>query len=96
MMDATAPRHRRWAKIGITLQFLALVRTVAEYHRLRHVHGGALPLATIDFYLTGILIAALFCWLAVTLYFFERHRAAVATSALMIAVLIVYKLVGVP
>ncbi|HEX8691073.1 MAG TPA: hypothetical protein VF746_01425 [Longimicrobium sp.] len=101
MSDAAPPSNRRespwrrperWAQAGITIQFLALVRILAEYFRLKHVQGGRLPLAVVDDYVAGALIAAALCWLAVVLYFLRRHRGALAASVLSVAVLLAYKL----
>jgi hypothetical protein len=86
-------RAQRWAKIGITIQFLALVRILAEYFRLRHVSGGPLPAAAVDGWMMGGVIAAVLCWIAVTLFFFRRYRASVAAAVLTVAALLVYKLV---
>ena len=82
----------RWAKIGITIQFLALVRILAEYFRLRHVSGAPLPASAVDDWVAGGLIAAVPCWIAVSLFFFRRYRASVAAALLTVAALIVYKL----
>lgn len=90
--ESAARRPERWAQAGITIQFLALVRILAEYFRLEHVHAGRLPLAVVDDYVAGALIAAVLCWLAVVLYFLRRHRAALAASASSVAVLLAYKL----
>jgi hypothetical protein len=86
-------RAERWAKIGITVQFLALVRILAEYFRLRHVRGAPLTAAAVDDWMAGALIAAVPCWIAVSLFFLRRYRASVATAVLTVAALLVYKLV---
>jgi hypothetical protein len=91
----TSTRHwtaERWARIGISIQFLALVRTLSEVSRLRWVAGGRLPFEQAQPYVAGGLIAALFCWATVTLYFFRRFRACVAVSGAMVVVMIAYKL----
>ena len=84
---------QRWAKIGITIQFLALVRCLGEVYRLRRLHGGALVLDDVQPFIAGALVAAVLCWAAVTLYFFGRHRAAVAVSALTVLALVALKVV---
>ena len=91
--DSSTDRPERWAKIGITIQFLALVRILAEHFRLRHVQGGPLPASAVDEWMAGALVAAVPCWIAVTLFFFRRYRASVATAVLTVAALLVYKLV---
>lgn len=87
------PTAERWAQIGITVQFLALVRTLAEYFRLKHVHGIAFSVAVAEPYVTGALIAAVLAWVSVTLFFFRRFRAATAVSAATVAVLLLYRFV---
>ena len=82
----------RWAKVGITIQFAALVRTLAEYFRLRHLHGSPRALSSLDPWVAGALIAAVLCWLSVTLEFFGWHRSVVAVSVLTVIVLLLYKL----
>jgi hypothetical protein len=82
----------RWARIGITVQFLALVRNLGEYFRLRHTQGPTLALTTVEPFLVGALITALLCWLAVTLYFVRRYRAALTVAAVTVAVLVGYKI----
>ncbi len=84
-------RTQRWAKIGITGQFAALVRILAEYFRLRYVQGSSFALADIDLWISAALIAAFSCWLAVTAYFFGWYRAAIVVSIATVVVLLVYK-----
>jgi hypothetical protein len=63
----------RWAQIGITTEFLIVVRTLAELFRLRHALGTNFSTAVATPYVGGGLIAACSCWVAVTLYFFRRY-----------------------
>jgi hypothetical protein len=69
--------RERWAQIGITAQFLIVVRTLGEFFRLRHVHGTSLSATVAAPYIGGALIAAGFCWAGVTLYFFRRYTLSV-------------------
>src|SRR5579864_6846704 len=63
----------RWAQIGITIEFLIVVRTLGEFFRLRHVHGTNFSTAVAALYVGGALIAACSCWAGVTFYFFRRY-----------------------
>ena len=83
----------RWAKIGITIQFLALVRCLGEVYRLRWLRGQALALADVQPFIAGALVAAVLCWAAVTLFFFARYRASVALAVLTVAALVALKIV---
>jgi hypothetical protein len=73
--------------------FLALVRTLAEYHRLRYVRGAALTAGDLGPYITGGLIAALGAWAAVVAYFGGRHRLATGIVGAVIVAMLAYKLV---
>ncbi len=84
---------RRLSEVAICVLFLALVRTLAEYHRLRYVRGAALTLGDVAPYLTGGLMAALGAWAAVVAYFVGRHRLATSIVGAVIVAMLVYKLV---
>ena len=63
----------RWAQIGIATEFAIAVRTLAEFFRLRHVHGANVSITVAAPYVAGALIAVCSCWVAVTLYFIRRY-----------------------
>jgi hypothetical protein len=82
---------RRLSELAITGLFLALIRTLAEYYRLRYVRGTALALAEVAPYITGGLMAALGVWAAVVAYFIGRYRVATGIVVVVVAVMLVYK-----
>ena len=84
--------RERWAQIGITIQFLALVRTLSEFLRLKHIRGAGFSMAIAEPFVVGALITALLCWTAVTLFFFRRYIASICTSVATLVILIVYKI----
>jgi hypothetical protein len=43
----------RWAQIGITIEFLIVVRTLGEFFRLRDVHGANFSTAVAALYVGG-------------------------------------------
>ncbi|MGH7291024.1 MAG: hypothetical protein ACREJT_07445 [Myxococcota bacterium] len=73
--------------------FLALVRTLAEFHRLEYTLGAALTLAQVAPYITGALMAALGAWAGVVAYYFGFYRLVSAIVAVAIALMLTYKLV---
>lgn len=81
----------RWAQIAITIQFLVIVRSLAEIFRLRYVRGADFSAALAMPYVTGSLIATCFCWIAVTLYFFRRYVLCFWTALASVLILLVYK-----
>ncbi|HEX2202341.1 MAG TPA: hypothetical protein VHG91_03545 [Longimicrobium sp.] len=82
----------RLAQVGISIQLLACIRTLSEYFRLKQVQGAAFSPAAAEPYVVGGIIAAVFCWAAVLLYFARRPRGSVAVAALTVVVLFAYKL----
>jgi hypothetical protein len=82
----------RWAQIGITTEFLIVVRTLGEFFRLRHVHGTNFSTAVAALYVGGALIAACSCWAGVTFYFFRRYTLAAWITLATVPVLLVYKI----
>ena len=82
---------RRVSALAITGLFLALVRTLAEYYRLRYVRGAALSLADVAPFITGALMAGLGAWAAVVAYFVGRYRLATGIVVATIVAMLVYK-----
>ncbi len=83
--------RERWAQLGITVQFLIVVRTLGEIFRLRHADGPGFSWALAMPWVGGALIAACCCWAGVMLYFFRRYALAAWLAVLTVAGLLVYK-----
>jgi len=84
--------RERWAQIGITTQFLIVVRTLAEVFRLWHIHGTNFSVAVAMPYVGGALIAACFCWVGVALYFFRRYLLTSWMALATVIILLTYKI----
>jgi hypothetical protein len=82
----------RWAQIGITAEFLIVVRALAEVFRLKHVHGANFSTAIAALYVGGALIAACSCWAGVTFYFFRRYTLSAWITLITVPALLVYKI----
>jgi len=78
------------AQVGISVQFLALVRTLAEYFRLRP----ALTIETATPFVGGALLTALLGWVAVLCYFAGKERAATGVAVSTVLALVVFKMVA--
>lgn len=81
------------AKFGIYIQFAALIRCLAEYFRLKHILGATLTFSRVEPFLIGALVTSCCLLLAVSIYFFEKHLAAVVVSAANVAILLVLKFI---
>jgi hypothetical protein len=84
--------RERWGQIGITVQFLIVVRTLGEMYRLQHVLGSSFSAAVVMPYVGGALIAACSCWIGVSLYFFRRYRLSAWIALATVLGLLVYKI----
>jgi hypothetical protein len=84
--------RERWAQIGITIQFLIVVRTLGEIFRLKHIHGAEFSVAVAMPYVGGAFIAVCSCWAAVTLYFFRRYTLSAWIASATVVILLVYKI----
>ncbi len=84
--------REHWAQIGITIEFLIVVRTLGEFFRLRHALGTNFSTAAATPYVGGALIAACSCWAAVTFYFFRRYMLSAVIALATIPILLVYKI----
>lgn len=82
----------RWSQIGISIEFLIVVRVLGEFFRLRHLHGANFSTAVAALYIGGALIAVCSCWAGVTLYFFRRYILSAWITLATIPVLLVYKI----
>jgi len=81
----------RWAQLGITLQFVIVVRTLGEIFRLHFAGGPGFTAALCLAYTGGALIATCCCWASVTLYFFRRYLPSALIAPAAIIVLLIYK-----
>ena len=86
------PTKERWAQIGITTEFLIVVRTLGEFFRLSHALGTNFSTAVGTPYVGGGLIAACSCWAAVTLYFFRRYTLSAWIALATVPILLVHKI----
>jgi hypothetical protein len=93
MLDRAMPgmNRKRWAQVGIVVQFLALIRALGEFFRLQHVRGAALQIADVRPYVVGATISAAFSLVAVLLYFTRRYTGSLAVAVFALLVLLVYR-----
>ncbi|HXJ96408.1 MAG TPA: hypothetical protein VMT20_26520 [Terriglobia bacterium] len=85
----------RWAQIGITTQFLIVIRALGEIFRLKYVFGINFSTAMAMPYVTGSLLAAGSCWAGVTFFFFRRYTVSIWIAAVTVIILLVYKIAAI-
>ena len=82
---------QRVAQGAILILLLALVRSAAEYYRLRAVLGVEAGLHAFAPFVGGLLIGLGGLGAGLLLYFGGRYRAVVGIVVLTVVVLLVYK-----
>jgi hypothetical protein len=92
MTNMTAQTTQRLAQIAVTVQFLALVRTLLEFFRLKNLEGPSFTISLGEPYLIGGVIAAICTWLGVTAYMLNRYMVTALIGAGTVLVLIVFKM----
>ena len=85
------PSAERSAQGAILLLFVVIVRSLAEYFRLEHAYGYAVPRQLLSEYVGGALIAVVATAICVLFYFARRYRSVVVIVAITIVALLVYK-----
>ena len=93
----------RWAPIpqleqdraALVVQFLALIRCLIEYFRLKYVHGAAFEPASAELFIEGALIASILCAGSVFAYVRRKPWWVVGLAILTVVALLVLKLIGI-
>jgi hypothetical protein len=84
---------RRSAVVGITAQFLALIRILSEMFRIKYFDVTRYTLAGLEPFIGAALFTAVLVALAVATLALGRERVALTIAAFNIVALFVYKLV---
>jgi hypothetical protein len=87
-----AMTKERWAQVGITIEFLIVVRALGEFFRLRHILGANFSTGVAAIYVGGALIAVCACWAGVICYFLRRYLLSAGITLASIPVLLFYKI----
>ena len=94
--EMRSPSPERFAQIGIGMLFIAMLRTVGEYYRLRWSLGPHAGLKAFEPFISGLLLTVIGTMAAVGLYFAGRFRLVLWTAGSVIVGLILYKVIFIP
>ena len=75
---------------------MVVIRSLAEYFRLEHQYGYALPRYILSYYVGGGLIAVVATGICVVFYFFRQHRSVLMLVVVTIVALFIYRLKFIP
>jgi hypothetical protein len=79
------------AGAGITVQFLALVRTLSEVFRLKYFDADRYTVAALEPFATAALFTTVLVAIAVGMFALGRPRAALTIASANIVALFIYK-----
>ncbi|MCB0759397.1 MAG: hypothetical protein KDC01_13120 [Flavobacteriales bacterium] len=82
---------KTWAHVGLAVQFLALIRCLSEYFRLKYVQGPAFDRVGAELFVQGALVAAICCALGVLAYALNKFRLVTVFAIATVIVLLVVK-----
>ena len=83
---------QRIAQIAIGILLLILVRSLAEFFRLKHFYGESDALARFEPFIGGCLIAAVCIGIAFALYVAARYKSAIVVCVVTVIGLLIYKI----
>jgi hypothetical protein len=79
------------ARIGICIQFAALIRCLGEYFRLKFFVTERFSDAQIEPFIIGALVSAIFAFAGILFYFTETYRVTAVIAALNVVILFVLR-----
>jgi hypothetical protein len=82
---------RRFAVVGVTAQFLGLVRTLTEVFRIKYFDAARYRLPEIEPFIGAALFTAVLVALAVAALALQRERIALTIAIVNIVALFVYR-----
>jgi hypothetical protein len=82
---------KRFARATLSVQFLALVRILVEYLRLKQLEGSTFLLSSAQHYVTAGLLTAVCAWLGTISYFYSRYTWTAIIGVATVLLLLVYK-----
>jgi hypothetical protein len=91
-----SPSPERVAQAAIAILFIAILRTVGEYYRLRWSLGAEAGLKAFEPFIPGLLLAVIGTMATVALYFARRFRLVVWAAGIVVAGLILHKAIFIP
>ena len=84
---------RRFAALGVTAQFLALIRTLGEVFRIKYFAPDRYTLVAMEPFVGAAFFTAVLVAAAIMAFVLGRHRAVVGIAVVNIVALFVYKVV---
>src|SRR6266853_4508770 len=84
-------RPQLWARIGIGIQFAALIRCLGEFFRLKYFVVDKSSMVHVEPFIIGGLMTAILAFVAILFYFAEKYPLTALTSAIIVVILFVLR-----
>lgn len=84
-------RLQLWVRIGIAIQFAALIRCLGEYFRLKYFVTEKFPITHVEPFMIGALVTAILTLLGILFYFAENYRLTAIAAAVNVVMLFVLR-----
>lgn len=79
------------AKISLLIVFLALIRSIGEFFRLRYVHGTALTIEMVRPFMAAAMVCAVSLMFMNVLFFYSKFRWVTLLAFVAVGVLFFLK-----
>jgi hypothetical protein len=84
-------RPQLWARIGIAIQFAALIRCLGEYFRLKYFVAEKFSVIHVEPFMIGALVTAILALAGILFYFVQKFSLTAITSAVNVVILFVLR-----
>jgi hypothetical protein len=79
------------ARTLLLIVFLALIRCIGEFFRLRHLQGDAITIMQVTPFILGAFVTSISCFIMTILSFYSKHRMIIVLAVLSIIALVYLK-----
>jgi hypothetical protein len=84
-------RLQLWARIGIGIQFAALIRCLGEFFRLKYFVVEKFSIAHVEPFMIGALVTAVLALAGILFYFAQKFLLTAITAAVNVVILFVLR-----
>ena len=90
-VPAIRTRLQVWARIGIGIQFAALIRCLGEFFRLKYFVVEKFSIIHIEPFVIGALVTVILALVGILFYFAEKFWLTAITAAVNVVILFVLR-----
>jgi hypothetical protein len=84
-------RPQLWARMGIAIQFAALIRCLGEYFRLKYFVAEKFSIIHVEPFMIGALVTAILALVGILFYFAQKFLLTAITASVNVVILFVLR-----